>query len=101
VSVPTHFAKVVLTSKPSSPSNPDILELFTGAFVLPNAVIGDDTPLESFVVSVDAVERAAGLSLFSEAVKAGSKHICRTTKCDLIVRRFDDAQKKGSIAAPK
>jgi len=27
VSVPTHFAKVVLTSKPSSPSNPDILEL--------------------------------------------------------------------------
>jgi len=52
---------------------------------------------------VDAVERAAGLSLFSEAVKAGSKHICKTTKCDVTIRRFDDAQKKGSkaIAAPK
>jgi endonuclease G len=52
---------------------------------------------------VDAVERAAGLSLFSEAVKAGSKHICQTTKCKVIVRRFDDAQKKGKkvIAAPK
>jgi endonuclease G, mitochondrial len=52
---------------------------------------------------VDAVERAAGLSLFSEAVKTGSKHICQTAKCDVIVRRFDDAQKKGNkaIAAPK
>ena len=50
MSVPTHFAKVVLISKPSSPSNPDILELSTGAFVLPNAVIKDDTPLESFIV---------------------------------------------------
>jgi len=103
VSVPTHFAKVVLTSKPSSPSNPNILELSIGAFVLPNAVIRDDTPLESFLVPVDVVERAAGLSLFSEAVKTGSKHICRTTKCDVIVRRFDDAQKKGNraITAPK
>ena len=50
VSVPTHFAKVVLASKPSSPSTPDILELSTGAFVLPNAVISDDAPLESFIV---------------------------------------------------
>ena len=52
---------------------------------------------------MDAVERAAGLSLFSEAIKAGSKHICQTTKCNVIVRRFDDARKKGkrAIAAPK
>jgi DNA/RNA endonuclease G (NUC1) len=50
VSVPTHFAKVVLASKPLSPSSPNILELSTGAFVLPNAVISDDAPLESFVV---------------------------------------------------
>ena len=52
---------------------------------------------------MDAVERAAGLSLFSDAVKAGSKHICQRTKCEVIVRRFDDAQKKGykAIAAPK
>jgi endonuclease G len=50
VSVPTHFAKVVLTTKPSSPSTPDQLEVSTGAFVLPNAVIPDDAPLTSFVV---------------------------------------------------
>jgi endonuclease G, mitochondrial len=50
VAVPTHFAKVVLASKPSSPSTPDISEISTGAFVLPNAVISDETPLESFVM---------------------------------------------------
>ncbi|KAI0665079.1 hypothetical protein C8Q70DRAFT_941880 [Cubamyces menziesii] len=104
ISVPTHFAKVVLASKPSSPSRPDIPEISTGAFVLPNAVIPDEAKLESFVVPIEAVERAAGLTLFSDAVKANSKHICKTTKCDVIVRRFDDAVKRSdrkAIAAPK
>ena len=50
VAVPTHFAKVVLTSKPSSPATPHIPEISTGAFVLPNAQIPDQAPLESFVV---------------------------------------------------
>ncbi|KDR81381.1 hypothetical protein GALMADRAFT_134826 [Galerina marginata CBS 339.88] len=102
VSVPTHFAKVVLTTKPSSPSTPDVLEVSTGAFVLPNAIIPDEAPLESFIVPVEAVERAAGLTLFSDEIKTGSKHICKMTKCEVIIRRFDDAQKKGrkAIAAP-
>ena len=50
VAVPTHFAKVVLTTRPSSPSTPDVPEISTGAFVLPNAAISDETPFESFVV---------------------------------------------------
>jgi len=50
VAVPTHFAKVVLTTKPSSPSTPNISEVSTGAFVLPNAPIPDGAPLKSFVV---------------------------------------------------
>lgn len=50
VSVPTHFAKVVLTSKPASPATPNVLELATGAFVLPNAPIPEDTPLTNFVM---------------------------------------------------
>ncbi|KAL0578247.1 nuclease [Marasmius crinis-equi] len=104
IAVPTHFAKVVLTSKPSSPSTPDILELATGAFVLPNAPIPDDTPLEKFAMPVDAVERAAGLTLFSDAVKSASKQICRSTKCEVIVRRFDDARKRPdarrAVSAP-
>ncbi|KAF8197399.1 hypothetical protein BJ912DRAFT_922851 [Pholiota molesta] len=102
ISVPTHFAKVVLTTRPISPSTPDVQEISTGAFVLPNAVIRDDVPLESFIVPVEAVERAAGLTLFSDEIKQQSKHICKTTKCDVIIRKFDDAQKKGrkAIAAP-
>ncbi|GAB1523146.1 nuclease [Rhizoctonia solani] len=50
VSVPTHFAKVVLGSRPSSPSTPQLTELSLGAFVLPNSEIPDDTPLTKFVV---------------------------------------------------
>ncbi|KAI5124061.1 hypothetical protein M0805_003888 [Coniferiporia weirii] len=107
IGVPTHFAKVVLTSRPCSPSTPDIPEISTGAFVLPNAAISDETPFESFSVPVEAVERAAGLTLFSDAIKASSKHICKTTKCEVVVRRFDDAQKqvrppnRRAISAPK
>ncbi|KAI0256519.1 hypothetical protein BJV78DRAFT_1165001 [Lactifluus subvellereus] len=97
IAVPTHFAKVVLAARPSSPSTPQAPEISTGAFVLPNAAISDETPLESFVVPVDAVERAAGLTLFSDAIKGGSKHICKTTKCEVIVRRFDDAQKRPEM----
>jgi len=101
ISVPTHFAKVVLASKPSSPTTPDVPEISTGAFVLPNAMIPHEAPLESFVVPVEAVERAAGLTLFSDTVKSGSKHICNTTKCQVTIRRFDDAQKtaRNAIAA--
>ncbi len=57
-----------------------------------------------FQSTVEAVERAAGLTLFSDAVKASSKHICQTTKCSVIVRRFDDARKRPemrrAISAP-
>jgi len=49
------------------------------------------------LILVDAVERAAGLTLFSDGVKATSKHICKSTKCSVIVRRFDDAQKRPGM----
>ncbi|KZV94045.1 hypothetical protein EXIGLDRAFT_612214 [Exidia glandulosa HHB12029] len=101
VAVPTHFAKVVLTSRPSSASTPNIPELSAGAFVLPNAEIPDDVSFARFQVPIDSVERAAGLQLFSDEVKAKSKNICQTTKCDVIVRRFDDAQKNVSRPPPR
>ncbi|KIO31094.1 hypothetical protein M407DRAFT_221624 [Tulasnella calospora MUT 4182] len=102
VAVPTHFAKVVLGARPSSPSTPSIQELSIGAFVLPNAPIPDETPLTNFAVPVDSVERAAGLTLFSDAVKQGSKNICQTSKCEVIIRRFDDANRQSQkrISAP-
>jgi endonuclease G len=49
VAVPTHFAKVVLASRPSSPSTPHVPEISTGAFVLPNAAIPEETSMETFV----------------------------------------------------
>ncbi|CAL1704004.1 unnamed protein product [Somion occarium] len=105
VSVPTHFAKVVLTSRPSSPETPDVPEISTGAFILPNASIPDDARLVNFITPVETVERHSGLILFSDAVKKSSKHICKTAKCEVIVRRFDEVQKKPetvkAISGPK
>jgi endonuclease G, mitochondrial len=40
------------------------------------------------------------LTLFSDEVKKGAKHLCQSTKCEVVVRRFDDARKKA-IGAPK
>jgi len=95
ISVPTHFAKVILTSRvPNGRSVTDAArDISIGAFVLPNAVIADEAPLSQFAVPVESVERAAGLTLFSPAVKNGAKQLCRETRCDVVVRRFDDARK--------
>jgi endonuclease G len=97
IAVPTHFAKVVLAAKPKLPETPKVLELSAGAFVLPNAAIPDEVPLENFIMPIEAVERAAGLVLFSDAVKSSAKHICKTTTCQVVVRRFDDAQKRPEL----
>ncbi|BGP58667.1 hypothetical protein JCM8202_006357 [Rhodotorula sphaerocarpa] len=108
VAVPTHFAKVLIASRPPkhpsralvpSKQHPGVFadgkEWVQGAFVLPNEAIADETRLEQFVVPVEAVERSAGLSLLPEALKTGNvKHLCQATRCEVVVRRFDDAQKK-------
>jgi endonuclease G len=62
VSVPTHFAKVVLATRPdfSYPQTPSpqdkaitsrhtVKELAMGAFVLPNKEIPDETDLRAFI----------------------------------------------------
>ena len=87
------FSKVLLASKPVDPSQPLVHDTSLGAFVLPNAPIPDETPFETFKVPIEAVESAAGLTLFSPAIKNASKELCKQVKCDLIVRRFDDAAK--------
>lgn len=60
IAVPTHFAKVIMASKDKTlgggvmslvkSSGFEDKEWSVGAFVLPNAVIDDRTPLTSFVV---------------------------------------------------
>lgn len=84
VAVPTHFAKVIY----GSGGQADVgVRGALGAFVLPNAVIPDSKPLEEFVVPVEAVERAAGLSLFPEAIKSSAPALCRSVECSVVVRR--------------
>ncbi|KAG8810608.1 nuclease [Serendipita sp. 399] len=103
ISVPTHFAKVVLASRPVSASNPREVEVSTGAFIFPNEAIADNKALTDFKREIDEVEKAAGLTIFSDALKEGSKDICQTTSCTLVVRRFDDAQRNArkAIAGPR
>lgn len=59
VAVPTHFYKVIVVDTPEK-----TLEL--EAYVMPNQVIADDTPLEVFRVPPESVERAAGLLFFDK-----------------------------------
>ncbi|KAG0718851.1 Endonuclease G, mitochondrial [Chionoecetes opilio] len=68
VAVPTHFFKVVVCETHSG-----TLEL--ESFLLPNAVIGDSTPLSTFHVPVEVVERASGLLFFDRLSKKSFKKI--------------------------
>lgn len=96
VSVPTHFAKVVLGAGQTGPGTMlgGSAKLALGAFIMPNSMIPDSAPLRSFEVDVEAVERAAGLTLFPPAIKSAAKKLCDTVKCEVIVRDFSDANKK-------
>jgi len=107
ISVPTHFAKVILASRPDfsypqKPSSADktvtspqtVKELAMGAFVLPNKEIPDNADLRSFIMPISHVEKAAGLKLFDEDLKGKAKQLCAVTQCQVVVRRFDDARKQ-------
>ncbi|GAA5941424.1 ribonuclease [Sporobolomyces koalae] len=109
IAVPTHFAKVILASRTpassslalvSSKSTADRKEWVQGAFVLPNEPIPDQTRLEGFVVPVESVERSAGLTLLPDNMR-NVKELCQAVKCEVVVRRFDDAQKKLGGGKPK
>lgn len=106
VAVPTHFAKVILASRPdfAYPQKPNprdksvtspetVKELALGAFILPNKEIPDGADLRTFIAPVERVERAAGLQLFNDELKGKSRQLCAVTQCDVVVRRFDDARK--------
>lgn len=62
VSVPTHFYKVVVTETKAG-------ELELESFLLPNVVIDNDTPLSTFYVPSEVIERASGLLMFDRINK--------------------------------
>lgn len=69
--VPTHFFKVILVAQPSS-SKFSSAPVAAAAFVLPNAPIPADTPMENFVVPLTQLEAAAGLSFFRQGALGGA-----------------------------
>ncbi|RUS20084.1 hypothetical protein BC937DRAFT_86399 [Endogone sp. FLAS-F59071] len=90
VAVPTHFYKVILAVRDGQYS--------LAAFVLPNARISNDTPLEQFQVPLDAVERAAGMVFFDKVPVPGGdrsklKDLCKETKCQLMAHKFMEERK--------
>ncbi|XP_064458692.1 endonuclease G, mitochondrial-like [Ornithodoros turicata] len=59
VAVPTHFFKVAVGETEGG-------EVDLESYVMPNTVIDDNIPLQSFLVPVDTIERASGLLLFDK-----------------------------------
>lgn len=73
VAVPTHFYKVIVAETPDH-------KLEMEAYVMPNQVIDDSTPLLVFQVPPESVERAAGLLFFDklsrkQLVKVNGKNV--------------------------
>ncbi|CAB3360683.1 Hypothetical predicted protein [Cloeon dipterum] len=63
VAVPTHFFKVIVMESDSQ-------KLDMEAYVMPNAVISDDTPLNVFQVPPETIERSAGLLFFDKVARS-------------------------------
>ena len=78
VHVPTHFFKVVLVrggANDALASDEDLekrsARVSAAAFVLPNAPIPPETPLETFAVPLAKLEAAAGLTFFRQGALGG------------------------------
>lgn len=98
IAVPTHFYKIVIGENPLLPSLPR-KGVAVGAFVLPNDRISNTTPLKSFLVPLDAIERAAGVEFLPKLPPASRRPLCSEIDCSIEIREFNDALK--SLPPPK
>lgn len=89
IAVPTHFFKLIVAEQPIN--NPSSTQVAVGAFVMPNDKIANTTPLKSFLVPVDALERSSGYQFLSKLPAAQRKDLCQEVTCDIIVREFNKA----------
>lgn len=95
VAVPTHFYKVIVADQGNFEDTPAV-----AAFVLPNDVIPNETNLSSFLVPIDAVERASGLELLPSLPPNKRNNLCQMTDCSILVKFFDNNRQKR-LPAPK
>lgn len=91
IAVPTHFYKLIVAENKNDP------KISVGAFVLPNEPISNETPLTSFQVPVEALERSSGLELLHKVPYYNKKDLCKEFPCQIIVREFP---KNGTKALP-
>ena len=95
VSVPTHFYKVIFAEDGKTGGNVSL-----AAFVLPNAPIANDKPLQDFEVPIEAVERASGLEFAGKLPPQRRKKLCEEVHCTVIVRDYMDRQRNLMGQAP-
>ena len=88
IAVPTHFYKIIFAEDGKTGGNVSM-----GAFVLPNARIPNDKPLQDFEVPVEAVERASGLEFAGLLPPARTKRLCKEVNCSVIVKEYAERQK--------
>lgn len=88
VAVPTHFYKVIFAEDGIAGG-----KVALGAFVLPNAVIANNKPLQDFEVPLEVVERASGLEFATKLDQSRRKRLCQEVSCSLIVKQYNDRQK--------
>ncbi|KDO29202.1 hypothetical protein SPRG_05437 [Saprolegnia parasitica CBS 223.65] len=89
VAVPTHFFKVVLVAaKPSKTDKAGTKKYLAAGFVLPNEGIAEKTPLRSFLMPLDMIERYAGLLFFEKIDRSALSPLCDDTKCELKAQDF-------------
>jgi endonuclease G len=89
VAVPTHFFKVFFGEDGTTGGDVAI-----GAFVLPNAAIPNSKPLTDFVVPLEAIERASGLTFADNLPAIRRKALCREIECSIVARSFENSQRK-------
>ncbi|KAH8153056.1 uncharacterized protein LAJ45_02643 [Morchella importuna] len=90
VAVPTHFYKVVVAEGGKEDGGGSVA---VGAFVLPNAPIGNSVALREFEVPLEVVERASGLVFLEKLEKGRRRELCKEIECSLVVREFNQASK--------
>ena len=95
VAVPTHFYKIILGEGKGGRQDSSIA---VGAFILPNKVISNDTPLVEFEVPVEVVERASGLEFLGKLDIASRRKLCGEVECNITVREFQRASGNGGKA---
>lgn len=116
VAVPTHFYKVMLVENLETYLFLSIViflskEFMIGSFMVPNAPIPENTPIESFVVPLEVIERNSGLTFFNRIprffkwiwkliFRMAMMPLCTQTKC--ILPPAHPAAKKpvGALAPP-